>query len=852
MARRKGSSATLRGVQSRDLDTMSFGQALRAIRTKYPLSQTALAQALDRSTSFISLVETDQRRPSRDLVDRIIQALKLDKDSEEATALLRAAGFDPGEISGIITRLVTAIAAEVEMGESQRLRLTADLTAQTAAWKAHFEAQRDLVAGKFDAVKTRCDDALNLPYISPTLRVSTLLTRADAEVHQGALTDAELSAEAAANAIAKHSVIPAWESIAIADSLALRGMIALDLVRYAQSKQYLEQAIDAYQQFLSTGAGAEDDIAYIGIGLSYKRLVELMMLQRDSVKASAYSVAAESYLLRARPSEERDRWRRRNREQMAWIASEQHEFAKAINLRQRTREELTDAGDTYGLIRNQLYTGNDYLKYIKYTIRKALPEASVDGRPASDTITTRMNATIRALRDEEIQEALGNAEDDYRAALTGLRTYDHKMLLGLCLSNLATVLRYKALLDDSPPPDTNRRPSEEACALLTEALTIENGLKQPGRIAAIYEALADLEIDATFGRGAHARREQLGGLNDDLRRHLNDARVYIEQGLIHLSDYPPTASTSAAAVAQSKRLRNTADSLKAWLEEAAPGTEWEYSGASREAYAPTEDERAWQDLCVKLLALVRRLIAAQDVSDPVAMLATTNRDDRWNKRILDLEVEPGGRRIIQNGLSDGLAALVRAGFTADGAQMHSDRFDYFSKAVRMARTSSDQARDLCCRRQVEHDLSDTNTAWLTRMQIQQALEWMDNHPNGYALESSSLPVPLAVYVKGDTILLEIPQDVAVSILDQRLEETLHDESLCYEFTDADRANELRTLFDKFVKAAEDTRAKEPNSESTKNWLRRLTVRPERKDKDARPTSMWRALAQAVKDTALAI
>ncbi len=809
MPRRKGAGGTSRGSQTINMETLSFGQTFRALRMKRAFSQTSIARALDRSTSFISLIETDQRRPNRQLIDHLAEALGLSDESDGKTALLRAAGYDPTEISGMITRLVAAISNEISLGESQRLRITADLNSQVNGWITHFKLQKLLVEGKFDAARTGTIEALDQHYLSPTLHTSLLITLADTRVHEGDLVGAEKAIDKVAVSIRGNSIAPDWVLTATAESLALQGMIAVDQNNYHQGKMLIEQSIAYYQRLLPNENGMNEDIAFIGIGSSYKRLAEIAMLQGEPGSALTYCLSAESYLLRANLSDEQKRWLRRTREQLAWAYTKLGEFQKAISLRTLVRNELKELGDDYGLMRNHLYTGNDYLSQIKVVVREALKKHPPSTSPRSIN-EARRNTILNALKKPSSRKAHGdwplsfaneNAEADYRKALEDLEKNGHQMLIGLCLSNLGAVLRYKAILTEDVPQENGRTPSEEARDLLVRALTVEHNIGQPRRIAAVFESLADLQFD-------QAQPESL-----------QRARFFYSKALKELDDYRDI-SDDPAMDAQRDRLRDAIHDVNTAIENL------DYKYAQPPLLLPLV-KKSWQQLCRELLQITQNLAASHEAERPIIY---SNTDDEWIKRICAIERLVGGRRILQDGLSDGLAAMVRAGFSARSADRHEARFRHFSNAIERARASSEQAFDLCCRAHVEYDLRQTYTADLTRAQIKQAYEWMKSYHDGYCLESSTYEVPLSFYVKGPYILFEIPAEVASSILSPQQSSLPISAIVCYTYKNWQYADKLRALFNRFVECASDIRSQSPNCESTTDWLKRL-IQPTKHNTD---------------------
>ena len=789
MAKRPGASSTTQSKYTADLEALSFGQALNNIRTERELSQTALANRLDRSTSFVSLLETGHRRPNRELIERLSQALELPSDSPDRNALLRAAGYEVGEISGTITRLVDTVRKKHQLGEAERFGLHADLSALVSGWEDYFKIVKQFDQGLFTQVATSCEHLLEQKHLSPTLHTNVRMILADTKTHRGELNAAETTAKVAAINIENGAVAPALAPTLNADITALRGLIAVDRGRYKEGKHLLETSIGQYQRLLVTQKAADKpdipfsaDIAYIGIGSSYKRLAEITLLQGEPVNAFSYCLAAESYLNQATPSEERDRWLRRTAEQKAWAYTKLGDFERAIELRGKTHNALERAHDEYGLARHTLYTGNDYLSLVKEEIRQELAQepASVSQQVALDR---RAQKTGAILRRKRISDALTYAKERYEKARQQLETYDQQRLLGLCLSNLATTLRYIALRDN------DKAAVADARKLLAQALTLEQSIGHHRRIATIYESLGDLEVD---------------------QAHFQSAQYYYRKGIEQLETYLGSARDAAAAT-QLERMSRSAEEVERLLRS-------RNGHAGRLPFEVLSPDERWSALCYDLEQLAHRVIESSG-RQPVAY---SSRADNWGIIIFEVEQLPGGRRMLQNGLSDALTLKVRAGVSPDGARLHGERFEFFEYAIRKATAPGDRNQDLCSRAYVERELRQEGTAELTREQIEQALNWMESNPTGYWLDSSDADVPLAFFLKGSRILFEIPAQLAPTFPGSGGSAQHVGTSLCYDITDAEGAHELQALYDKFVNTANELRCGRPNSETTIEWLRRLS------------------------------
>jgi transcriptional regulator with XRE-family HTH domain len=81
----------------------TFPRILRDLREKHDMSQARLAKAIGVDHSYISRLESGQRRPSYDVVLAIASALGL--DNEERKLLFASAGYLlPEEIEAILRK----------------------------------------------------------------------------------------------------------------------------------------------------------------------------------------------------------------------------------------------------------------------------------------------------------------------------------------------------------------------------------------------------------------------------------------------------------------------------------------------------------------------------------------------------------------------------------------------------------------------------------------------------------------------------------------------------------------------------------------------------------------------------
>jgi len=82
---------------------LAFPRILRELREKHDMSQARLARAIGVDHSYISRLESGQRRPSYDVILAIASALSL--DTEERKLLFASANYLlPEEIEAILRR----------------------------------------------------------------------------------------------------------------------------------------------------------------------------------------------------------------------------------------------------------------------------------------------------------------------------------------------------------------------------------------------------------------------------------------------------------------------------------------------------------------------------------------------------------------------------------------------------------------------------------------------------------------------------------------------------------------------------------------------------------------------------
>lgn len=77
-----------------------FGGTLKFLREACRINQTKLAELADFDHSYVSRLESGERLPTREAVERLATALKLGKTEEDK--LLAAAGFVPRDVASLL------------------------------------------------------------------------------------------------------------------------------------------------------------------------------------------------------------------------------------------------------------------------------------------------------------------------------------------------------------------------------------------------------------------------------------------------------------------------------------------------------------------------------------------------------------------------------------------------------------------------------------------------------------------------------------------------------------------------------------------------------------------------------
>ncbi len=763
-----------------------FGNLVAQLREERQMNQVDLAKELRKSTSFVSLLEGGKRKPARELVEQIGEVLKL--SSDEQRNLLNAAGFAGDGTNRAIDELIDSIRGQQAIAHTHQMLIKEDLKLVVTSWLEFLEGREKLRGADFKKASDSFEEMIKHTEYSPMLAVQVRLDKADVALQMGDLGRAKNALQEATRAM--EGWPDEWWAFAFqAEVLATRGMLALREGLYELAGDFLNESKARYLKLLSLGPEHEE-IAIQGLARSYKRFAQLALFQGEPVEALVQCTNAESNFLQLhRDPMLTAPWLRRTKELKAWAYSQLGQFQKAIELHKEALKECHDAKDTYGVIKNHLYLGDDYRRHLDTLI-------GAEGGYESFEAERRQEIIRNVFQDEERRAWLNKAEEYYTLAYQGCLERKEQLLQGRCLHGLGVIFRLKGALEGSEHYDAARQKLEQALALERE---IGQGRRLPG----IYEAMAKLAWDQAW----------------DQREFAHVLRYY-KLALEKLNS-PLVSSSDTASERLRQRVLKQIQMLENHLESAATAR-IEITAISDQTitYSGQDGSQAWRLACQ---GLIREVIQA--VRNEGAFHVQSDLDKRWLGEMWKMEIDKklqGPRFLAQNRLSASLSLLLPAGFPAEGATLHQRRYDAFHHRVQSANDLSgkDRYHDLCCRETVERGVKNKDTRSLFQEQVKNARALMTEYPHGYWLDTTLYELPLAFAVKGKRTLIEIPRKLANQLIaEDRGPEDLGTH-LCYRFDDEELARRLREVFGKLLEAARESTKRQALTEA---WLGKLAI-----------------------------
>lgn len=736
---------------------MSFGSVVAWLRQNRQLTQQELATRLGISVSMVSLLESDSRRATRNLLLKFDEALHLTHD--ERNTLANAAGFPVDALADAILRVVEVLSDEVNIGPMNRRLILADLAASAMGWRDLMQGASLVHRGDLRQAKQHFADLANHAEYTPTLRSCVAMEVANIEEKLGELDSAGTHIQDAERSL---QPLPSdWAPMLQADVYAVQGMVALRRGRYPTAATLMERGRSIYRRLPRTAAN--QDTIDMGLGESYKRLALLHLMRDLPVEALELCDKAETYLSTVNTASARKALLGLN-EFRAWAYSLLGRFGEANHLYTTSQGERRRIGDKYGVVKVSLYSADNYLRELE-SILKA---KRIDEEP---------NPTQRAkaLRDTLMpySHQIEKAKHAYEQALGGMEEIGEWILRGRCLLGLGETLRLRAILSG------NTEDSMNAQQRLEEALALETEIGQGRRIPMVYESLARLEWD---------------------QLRIQSAIHYFALCLEEISKPGVIYSQDEAG----DRVRNRVERIVEILRRT------DERGGTRprvlvKTVGGSDIASDWRGASAQLLEITRDFLSS---SEP-ELIAKWDLDPGWIQQLRLLEQEEGPCILAQNHLSLALSSGQPPNLPYRATDDYRERCRLFLSNVKQANRQGSNGgyRELCCRNVVEADLQQSSIQEWIQGQIITAGDLATKLPDGFRLASGAYELPFGFAIKGRIVLLEVPADLAPQLVEGSRKESAREKTWCYRVDVTtqqanDFAQSLNAIFDELWKIAE--------------------------------------------------
>ncbi len=478
-----------------------FGVLLRTYREGRSLTQGQLANATGYSMALISRLESGQRRPSREVVEKLAAALALTDD--ETQQLLRTAGLSAEGSLDDITHLTDAVLAADPRDMIIRALVQSDLSVQATAWgeltAASHRMRQDDVRGSvpiFRSLLLRRELSFVLRLYAARKLCEAYRRLGDLKRARGALTRAEQILDH----LSPRLKVAAHESIANGDAARemwcvafLRGSLAalhgeLDELggEYETARFQFQTSITHYTTLRkSLPEGDHRDAAQLGLVRSLLRLANITSTFGDNEDAISLCKRAAEELQPLPPSWQREDASRKLNEVEASARVRTSDFARAIELHAAVLLEAQESGTPFGVLRNLLFLGDDYRRRVEAHLDPLRRDATTGYLARSDSQVLR---TLLAPDPEGVQPDrdlvgwLDQAEAYYRRAEAVYEKSKAPLNYGHLLVGKGITARYRGHFD-------------EAETLLLQALEAELTSGQNARLTSVYTALGDVAWD---------------------------------------------------------------------------------------------------------------------------------------------------------------------------------------------------------------------------------------------------------------------------------------------------------------------------------------------------------------------
>jgi transcriptional regulator with XRE-family HTH domain len=726
-APRHAKPANSDATPSQDSTVPTFGAVLRAIRERRRLTRSALAEMMGQSVSYVSLLESGQRRATERVLTNLRFAIALTTDEE---AELAKAAHIPDPIAQMLQYDVSTLGAQAGADEFHRALIQEDMGRTLRGYLALLRGYQHLNANQFRQARDQLEaivSDLDVSALPPTIPATANVWLADVSLKQGdpgsakkAIGDAHILLDRSL----RNSV-----PLLHAEAQALSGMINLRTGDYSIATDYFQFALDLYRNVLATDQ-TERAAAAIGLTKSYNRLALLALLKGDPKSADSYCVSALDALTLVSPDSNdlTDPRRLRLLALQAWAYVEEGLFEEARQIRERTLAAYGVLDDEYGLAKTSLYMADDARLEIQAHVEPDETEALTSSERRYAYYHKRLNAPA-------IRRLIARAREDYERAIAGLERLGEALLLSRAYRGLGDVYRYEAL------SNTHSGPQQFAMSRqhLLRAIDLETKAAQDRRKAGTLESLAKLEWD---------------------QGHLAATVDLFTQAIELLTATSPSEDEAAR-----KLLKRCTLGLQAVKSELGTQRAPHFSFLVRGVV-----DTNWETLTRRLAQAVADAILREHAT-PTSNSSLTL---EWTRQLYDLDQRQGARLVLQGALStshekaplQGLGIPLAEHDIRLAAELHLARFYACESRIREAHEGQLPELayiDMCEQRVIEDGiLRDPHTRW----RAVEALRRLEDTAAGYQLIVATGPMPIHFFFKGDTALAELTYDART--LDPRL------------------------------------------------------------------------------------
>ncbi len=738
-----------------------FGKVLRHYREERGMSQTQLANQLHYSPSYVSLLESNDRRPSEELIKDIAQILEL--TTAEVADLLSAAGYTFRDIGTILDRLVEEISIQVPMDLIGLRGLREHLSTTVQVWQEYQRALHDLDFGEFALAEQRLT-TLRSAVRDDALKVRILHALADIKFTLGQVTEAE---ELAGKA---NTIVDAWDIKGqaphqppidvVAESWGVRSTLALQQGKYDEAYAFATRSLGILENF-SAEQGPENQLYQISIARTYKRIAVIHLLQGAPEKALHYCNHAEQFL----EDPALGMWRLRLQEVRAWALTESHQYMEAFKLRENTQEQWKRLDNRYRLARNWIYFADDYRQWYE-----ALLAAESDTGPHD--ADTRRARIVRVVEQHQYIN-LATVAQYCSDAILAMEHAQDQLLLGRALIGFAAIRRLQAATSNEATQYFDEVISALVRAL--DALGPEESPKNVRHISTIY----DIWAKTFWDQGYYAKALRHFKLERDA-----------------LSKYPVLEFTQHPQH-DLDRVSATIHLLTDMVKISPQSDQAQHIVLVREVQ--------WESNVRAVLKLLR-----DRVKDSTLELAEgSHHSHEWLRRVISVEKKPGSRILIQSELSSALSEMMPAGYLPIMADDHMQRYRRLQEIIRGHSINKPQVfHHVFSQTNVKDGLAYAPTRSSVQDRVKTALAISRKNPDIYDLRSVDFEVPFAIEIRDDEVLIEIREDVLGA------KQTLAEHIRCYYAKNRPFAEELGRALEQLI-------AMTHNSDETVAWLKEL-------------------------------